>query len=69
MTTEPSVNSGDEERVRACRSLFAELIDQMDYLRGDTTDSEVRRMTSIAITEMQTAQMWAVRALTWGIDE
>jgi hypothetical protein len=26
---------------------------------------EVKRMASVAITELQTAQMWAVKAITW----
>ena len=29
------------------------------------TDPEVKRMISVAITELQTSQMWAVKAVTW----
>ena len=36
----------------------------MDALRKTTESAEVKRMCSIAITEAQTAQMWAVKALT-----
>jgi len=44
---------------------FAEAIDVMDSLRKSTQDPEVKRLCSVAITEAQTAQMWAVKALTW----
>jgi len=31
-----------------------------------TTESgETKRLCSVAITELQTAQMWVVKALTW----
>ena len=33
--------------------------------REYTNDDEVKRMLSIAITELQSAQMWAVKAVTW----
>lgn len=44
----------------------AELINELHQSRIDTEDGEVKRMLSVAITEIQTAQMWAVKALTWG---
>lgn len=44
---------------------FADLIDKMDYLRSESTSNEQKRLCSIAITEIQTAQMWAVKARTW----
>lgn len=56
--------SGDPE-VYACKSTFARAIDQMNDLRNSTEDPEIKRMASVAITEAQTAQMWAVKALTW----
>jgi len=37
----------------------------MNELRTNTTSPEVKRLASVAITEAQTAQMWAVKALTW----
>lgn len=61
ITFNPSSNTD----VDHCKTMFASVIDQMDYLRGNSTDPEVKRMASIAITEAQTAQMWAVKALTW----
>lgn len=56
--------SGDDA-VHTCKRTFAVLIDQMNELRIASDDPEVRRMASIAITEAQTAQMWAVKAITW----
>lgn len=56
--------SGDVD-VAQCKREFAAVIDHMNGLRAYSTDPEVKRMASIAITEAQTAQMWAVKALTW----
>ena len=56
--------SGDDA-VAQCKQEFANAIDRMERLRSATESAEVKRMCSIAITEAQTAQMWAVKALTW----
>ena len=58
-------NPSQDPAVYACKSGFARAIDQMNDLRTSTTDSEVARMASIAIDQAQTAQMWAVKAITW----
>ncbi|UUZ75504.1 hypothetical protein LP414_27700 [Polaromonas sp. P1(28)-13] len=58
-------NPGADEAVHRCKAGFAARIDQLSYLRRDSEDPEVKRLASIAITEAQTAQMWAVKALTW----
>ena len=58
-------NPSNNPDVDFCKRGFAEVIDQMNMLRFSTTDEEVLRMASIAITEAQTAQMWAVKAITW----
>ena len=52
--------------VQVMKTNFAEIINDLDQTRADATDPEVKRMCSVAITEAQTAQMWAVKALTWG---
>lgn len=44
---------------------FADVIDKMDYLRSQSTSAEQKRLCSVAITQIQTAQMWAVKARTW----
>lgn len=57
--------SGDTE-VDAIKRAFAREIDRMADLRmAVNTDHEARRLASVAITKMQTAQMWAVKAATW----
>lgn len=46
---------------------FANIIDDLNDLRAEAGDADVMRMLSIAITESQTASMWAVKAVTWKI--
>ena len=59
-------NPSQNHEVYNCKKEFADVIDRMNYLREQSQDPEVKRMASIAITEAQTAQMWAVKAITWG---
>jgi len=56
--------SGDQD-VRLIKEQFAVVIDTMNNMRGATENNEIKRMFSVAITEAQTAQMWAVKAVTW----
>ena len=56
--------SGDDDVAR-CKAEFAAVIDRMHDLRNTTDNPEVKRMASVAITESQAAQMWAVKAITW----
>lgn len=58
-------NPGNRADVANCKAEFAAVLERLLRLRDQATDPEVKRMTSIAITEAQTAQMWAVKALTW----
>lgn len=51
--------------VDECKKSFAETIDNLNNLRLHTENPEVKRLASIAITEAQSAQMWAVKALTY----
>ena len=60
-----SFNPSGDAGVINCKQHFATAIDQLNDLRTYTDSPEVKRMASIAITELQTAQMWAVKALTW----
>lgn len=55
--------SGDEKVARA-KALCAELADLLNDDRGENRD-ERARLASVAITELQGAQMWAVKALTY----
>ena len=58
-------NSGGSGAVADCKLHFAKLIDQQNDMRAASTSPEQKRLASVAITELQTAQMWAVKALTW----
>lgn len=46
----------------------AALIDCLNDYRNATEDGEVKRMFSVAITEIQTGQMWGVKAATWRLN-
>lgn len=58
-------NPSGDDAVGKVKQIFADAIDQMNELKNTTTSGEVKRMCSVAITEAQTAQMWAVKAITW----
>lgn len=58
-----SFNPSSSGEVHNCKVSFASEIDRMAKLRSRST-GERARLCSVAITEMQTAQMWAVKALT-----
>ena len=60
-----SFNPGGNPAVNACKQSFANVIDSLNELRSASTDPEAKRLASVAITEAQTAQMWAVKAITW----
>lgn len=63
-----SFNPGGDPDVAAIKAKFAEIVDIMHDFRaraGIMEHKETARMLSIAITEAQTAQMWAVKAITW----
>jgi hypothetical protein len=59
-------NPGNNPDVDACKRDFAAMIDNLNNLRNDPESSpEKKRLCSVGITELQTAQMWAVKAITW----
>lgn len=58
-------NPGGHPAVNDIKKLYAATIDYLDVQRGLATSAEIKRMLSIAITEAQTSQMWAVKAVTW----
>lgn len=60
-----SFNPGGNEIVATCKQAFADLVDACHNVRTATDDPEVKRMLSLAITDLQTAQMWTVKAITW----
>ncbi len=60
-----SFNPSGDDLVGSIKLRFANLIDSMAELRASTASPEVKRLASVAITEAQGAQMWAVKAATW----
>jgi len=58
--------AGDtHEAINDIKEKAAAFIDKCNQLRDLTDNGEMKRMYSVAITEAQTAQMWAVKAVTW----
>lgn len=58
-------NPGGDEKVFKLKSLYAAVIDELDALRKAAGPGETGRLLSVAITEAQGAQMWAVKGITW----
>lgn len=51
--------------VTTIKNYYAQIINNMNSLRSGEISAEAKRLYSIAITEAQGAQMWAVKAITW----
>jgi hypothetical protein len=60
-----SFNPGNRTDVDAIKTQFAAIVDDLNDRRNAAESPEVKRMLSLAITDAQTAQMWAVKAVTW----
>ena len=58
-------NPSGDPTVNELKKLSAALIDECHRQRETNPDAEIKRMYSVAITEAQTAQMWAVKGATW----
>ena len=60
-------NPSGDAAVQEIKKTYASIIDLLNDARARVTDTEAKRLYSIAITEAQTAQMWAVKAATWRV--
>lgn len=58
-------NPSNDPTVQTIKAKCADLIDEIHELRTNQPNAEIARMASIAITDLQNAQMWAVKAATW----
>lgn len=58
-------NPGWSDEVHKLKQIMAVVIDDMNDLRSSTKSQEVKRLCSVAITELQWSQMWCVKAITW----
>lgn len=60
-----SFNPSGNADVRVVKQTFADLIDRFNNLReAQPEPNDLSRLAAVTITELQTAQMWAVKALT-----
>jgi hypothetical protein len=58
-------NPSGDEKVQKVKELYAQIIDMCNELRTEAGQGEKGRLLSVAITEAQTAQMWAVKGITF----
>lgn len=59
-------NPSQNQAVAQVKQQFADLIDNLDAFRNDPNiGAGAKRHASVAITDLETAQMRAVKALTW----
>lgn len=60
-----SFNPSNDPFVQRVKELYAQIIDICALERADAGVGEKGRLLSVAITEAQGAQMWAVKGITW----
>lgn len=58
-------NPGGDEKVDEVKKLYAQIINLCNEIRNESGQGEKGRLMSVAITEAQGAQMWAVKGITW----
>ena len=58
-------NPSGDPLITHIKTMYAQVIDHLNNTRMLTSNTEIKRMLSVAITEAQTSQMWAVKAVTW----
>lgn len=58
-------NPSNDPKVQEVKELYAKIIDICNNLRTEAGQGEKGRLLSVAITEAQTAQMWAVKGITY----
>lgn len=58
-------NPSGDSKVQEVKELYAKIIDVCNDLLTEAGQGEKGRLLSVAITEAQTAQMWAVKGITY----
>lgn len=58
-------NPSGDTNVQKLKELYAQIIDLCNAIRSEAGQGEKGRLLSVAITEAQTAQMWAVKGVTY----
>ena len=59
------LNEDEARRVATIKEKTGDMVTYLKTLRDSFHDAEVQRALAIAITDVETASMWAVRAVTW----
>lgn len=59
-----SFNPSKNSMIDAVKQKYADVIDLLNEARDFADNPNVKRVASVAITEAETACMWAVKALT-----
>lgn len=59
------LNEDEARRVATIKEKTGDLVSYLKTLRDSFHDAEVQRALAIAITDVETASMWATRAVTW----
>ena len=60
-----TLSEDEVRRVAMIKEKTGDLVAYFKTLRDSFHDAEVQRALAIAITDVETASMWAVRAVTW----
>ena len=58
-------NPGGDPKVDELKKVYAAVIDLCNEIRNEAGQGEKGRLMSVAITEAQGSQMWAVKSATW----
>lgn len=58
-------NPSWDENVQKIKEAYASIIDMLNERRALETSPDAKRHLSVAITDAETAQMRAVKAITW----
>ena len=65
ITSYHPLSEDEVRRVNQIKAAFDGTITMLKILRDSYHDAEVQRMFSVAITNAETASMWAVRGITY----
>lgn len=60
-----ALSEDEARRVATIKEKTGDLVTYFKTLRDSFHDAEVQRALSVAITDVETASMWATRAVTW----
>lgn len=60
-------NPSSDDKIGTFKRMMADAIDYCNFELNNTEDSEAKRCFSIAMTELETAQMYAVKGIAKGL--